>query len=193
MGTHSRISKTGNCQVRFFLSWGSVHRPCAINLVMHKSVYLLGLNKRDLGGVPPCIPQNDHCVMVGMGGRYIDATTLMWSDPGFSADSLNASLVSRGVPLGDTPCPCEAAGHKRETVHSSGPNVHVCPVIAVLLGGCCTGIAPAHKKVQGGGVRPLHRLFGSAMCWVPKVQRQFLGYIDLHRRRWISVRVHQRN
>ena len=49
---------------------------------------------------------------------------------------------SCGVPLRDTPYPCE--GHKMEAVHYPGPTVQVRFVDATLVGGCCTHIGPEH-------------------------------------------------
>ena len=51
--------------------------------------------------------------------------------------------------LGSTPDPCEAAGHKMETVHSSGPIVHARSWLWLLLGGCCARLAPEHNKEKG--------------------------------------------
>ena len=42
--------------------------------------------------------------------------------------------------------PCEAAGHKMETVHRSGPIVHARSWLWLLLGGCCARLAPEHKR-----------------------------------------------
>ena len=45
--------------------------------------------------------------------------------------------------------PCEATGHKMETVHDPGPTVQVYPVDAASIWGCCTLLAQEQKSTYG--------------------------------------------
>ena len=82
--------------------------------------------------------------------------------------SASTQRVCLNVPLRNL-CyfhPCEAAGHKMETVHSSGPNVHAHPVTSALLGGCCTRLAPERNLcyLHPLPCHPQSTILGGAHC-----------------------------